>query len=94
MSFGSVNLNLYVPLSNFLALQNSQLINDIPDISPKSEGSKLSTKSKKILKKRTKYNKITDEIRLKLIEAVEKNGEILKSVKLFLLFIILIFSLN
>ncbi len=41
----------------------------------------ISSKSKKIYKKRTKYNKITNEIRLKLIDAVEKDGELLKSVR-------------
>jgi len=41
----------------------------------------ISSNSKKILKKRAKYNKINDEIRLKLIDAVEKDGELLKSVR-------------
>jgi len=39
----------------------------------------ISSNSKKISKKRTKYNKINNEIRLKLIDAVEKDGELLKS---------------
>jgi hypothetical protein len=40
---------------------------------------KLWSKSRKITKKRNKYQKIDDEIRLKLVEAVEKNGEMLKT---------------
>lgn len=45
-----------------------------------SSSSSLLQDSKKILKKRSKYNRINDEIRTKLIEAVEVNGELLKTV--------------
>jgi len=39
----------------------------------------LSSASKKHIQKRKKYRRIDDEIRLKLVEAVEKNGEMLKT---------------
>lgn len=49
-----------------------------------SEGGKkevpLNEKSKKIQKKREKYQKINDDIRLQLLEAVNKKGELLKTV--------------
>ena len=40
----------------------------------------LDNKSRKIHKKREKYKKINDDIRLQLLEAVNKNGELLKTV--------------
>jgi len=39
----------------------------------------ISGYSKKIVKKRKKYSKIDDEIRMKLLEDVEKNGDTLKA---------------
>ncbi len=45
-------------------------------------GVPLNEKSKKIHKKREKYQKINDEIRLQLLEAVNKKGELLKTVSL------------
>jgi len=44
-----------------------------------SQPSGLVPSSKKILRKRKKYHKIDDNIRMKLVEAVEKNGEMLKT---------------
>lgn len=44
----------------------------------------LSHQSKKISKRRKKYQKIDNEIRLKIIEEVQKNGKLLKNVKHFL----------
>lgn len=44
----------------------------------------LSNQSKKISKRRKKYQKIDNEIRLKIIEEVQKNGKLLKNVKIFL----------
>lgn len=43
----------------------------------------LCTPSKKIQKKRSKYQKIDDDVRLILFEAVKKNGEKLKTVRFF-----------
>lgn len=40
----------------------------------------LDSKSRKIQKKREKYQKIDDNIRLQLLDAVHKNGELLKTV--------------
>jgi predicted transcriptional regulator len=39
----------------------------------------ISSKSKKVRKKRSAYQKIDDDIRVKLLEAVQQNGETLKS---------------
>lgn len=44
-----------------------------------SETDCVSGYSKKIVKKRKKYSKIDDEIRMKLLEDVEKNGDTLKA---------------
>ncbi len=44
----------------------------------------LSASSKKI-SKRKKYQKIDNDIRLKIIEEVQKNGKLLKNVKISLL---------
>ena len=50
----------------------------------------LNRKSRKIQKKREKYQKIDDNIRLQLLDAVHKDGELLKTV-LTLLSIIITF---
>jgi len=50
---------------------------NMSDTSYQSEG--MSGYSKKIVKKRKKYSKIDDEIRMKLLEDVEKNGDTLKA---------------
>ena len=78
----SINLNLEAKhkVSTDISEDNqsSQKLSDHEiksDVSPK-----LWNKSRKISKKRNKYQKIDDEIRLKLVEAVEKNGEMLKTV--------------
>lgn len=42
---------------------------------------KLNLESKKISKKRNKYHRIDDSIRQKLIDAVTKEGQMLKTVK-------------
>ncbi len=42
---------------------------------------KLCSNSKKISKKRTRYRRIDDDIRQKLIDAVLKDGQMLKTVK-------------
>jgi len=44
-----------------------------------SQSDSISGYSKKIVKKRKKYSKIDDEIRMKLLEDVEKNGDTLKA---------------
>jgi len=44
-----------------------------------SQSDCISGYSKKIVKKRKKYSKIDDEIRMKLLEDVEKNGDTLKA---------------
>jgi hypothetical protein len=44
-----------------------------------SQSDCISGYSKKIIKKRKKYSKIDDEIRMKLLEDVEKNGDTLKA---------------
>lgn len=43
---------------------------------------KLEGKSRKIQKKREKYKKIDDNIRLQLLDAVHKKGEMLKTVSI------------
>jgi hypothetical protein len=48
-------------------------------MSDTSSQSSISGYSKKIIKKRKKYSKIDDEIRMKLLEDVEKNGDTLKA---------------
>jgi len=48
-------------------------------MSDTSSQSSISGYSKKIVKKRKKYSKIDDEIRMKLLEDVEKNGDTLKA---------------
>jgi len=45
-----------------------------------STHSHLCAESKKIHKKRTKYQRIDDSLRQKLIDAVEKDGQMLKAV--------------
>ena len=45
--------------------------------------SSLDLNSKKIAKKRKKYQKIDNETRLKIVEEVQKNGKLLKNVHLF-----------
>jgi len=45
----------------------------------------LSIYSKKISKKRKKYQKIDNEIRMKIVEEVQKNGKLLKNVIHFIL---------
>ncbi len=80
MDFNSLRFNLAAPLSNIYHLQNQILQLQNIDYLYAAQESKMSPNSKKILKKRAKYNKIDDDIRLKLIEAVEKDGEMLKSV--------------
>jgi len=53
---------------------------------------KLCTNSKKISKKRTRYRRIDDDIRQKLIDAVLKDGQMLKTVKLFFLLFLIPFK--
>ena len=47
------------------------------------EKPQLLAPSRKIQKKRSKYQKIDDDLRLALFEAVKKNGEKLKTVRNF-----------
>lgn len=54
-------------------------VND--ECSPATEGHGLSLDSKKINKKRNKYQRIDDNLRQKLIDAVVKDGQMLKVVR-------------
>jgi hypothetical protein len=58
---------------------NSIKTEEESDMSDTSSQSSISGYSKKIIKKRKKYSKIDDEIRMKLLEDVEKNGDTLKA---------------
>jgi len=64
--------------------QHSDSLNDSHDSDNESCNSLtangISDNSKKISKKRTKYQRIDDTLRKKLIDAVEKEGQMLKAV--------------
>jgi predicted transcriptional regulator len=61
--------------SDALSPQHSNM----DDNSPSHDDDSVSGRSKKIRKKRNAYQKIDDDIRVKLLESVQHNGETLKS---------------
>lgn len=74
--------------ANFDDETSDSYSNEFPGFSPHSDKenvyyncdqSSVSSESKKIRKKRNAYQKIDDETRLELLEAVQKRGETLKS---------------
>jgi len=61
-----------------ISIKTEEESDPMSDTSSQSEDC-ISGYSKKIVKKRKKYSKIDDEIRMKLLEDVEKNGDTLKA---------------
>lgn len=72
----SENADTNVPISS-QALPDNKETSDDTGIPIELQ---IDAKSRKIQKKREKYQKINDEVRLQLLDAVNKKGELLKTV--------------